>query len=156
MVKVYRSHFPNIKLYKDAQKVLPEMKKRYRVGLITDGIKKVQEKKVEALNIKDLFDVITYAIEHGGKNNIQPFQATLEKLGVEPSESIYIGDSPLKGFDMAKKLGIHTIRILRGEYRDREADKRNKPQLQIKDLHQLLLCKSINTLLTPSSLHSSS
>jgi putative hydrolase of the HAD superfamily len=137
MVEVYRTHFPNITLNKDAQEVLPKLKKKYTIGLITDGIKKVQESKVEALNIKDLFDVITYAVEHGGKNNIQAFQVTLEKLEVKPSETICVDDNPLKGFVVAKKHGIHTVRILRGEHRDLKVNKHCKPEFEIKNLRQL-------------------
>ncbi len=138
MVEVYRSHPPNITIHTDAQEVLPKFSKNYRVGLITDGIKKVQENKVEALNIKDLLDVTTYAIEHGGKNNIQTFLVTLEKLKVKPSETIYVDDNPLEGFIIAKKEGIHTVRILRGEHRDLKDDKRCKPEFKIKNLRQLL------------------
>ena len=137
MVDVYRNHTPEIVVYKDAQELLLKLKKEYRIGLITDGLRKVQEGKVKALKIKCFFDVVTYAIEHGGKNTTSAFQVTLEKLKVNPQDSIYIDDNPLKGFDIAKKLGIHTVRILKGEHRDFKADERHKPEFEVEDLQQL-------------------
>ncbi len=136
MVEVYRAHSPKITIYKDAQEVLSKIKKKYRVGLITDGIRKVQESKVNALDIKDLFDTITYAIEHSGKINIQTFRTTLKKLNVKPSESIYVDDNPLK-FRTARKLGIHAVRILKAEHRDYKVDQRYAPEFEITDLRQL-------------------
>ncbi|MCK4528882.1 HAD-IA family hydrolase, partial [candidate division WOR-3 bacterium] len=138
MVEVYRNHSPKITIYRDTQEVLPKLKKKYRVGLITGGVKKVQESKVKALNIEGFFDSITYAIEHNGKNNTQVFMATLEKLRVKPSESIYIDDNPLKGFFVARKLGIHTVRILRGEHKELKGDKPYYPEFEIRNLRQLL------------------
>lgn len=137
MVEVYRNHSPNIAVSKEVPEVLPKLRKKCRIGLITGGIKKVQESKVKALDIEDLFDVVTYAIEYGGKNDIQAFLATLEKLRANPSESIYIDDNPLKGFVIAKKLGIHTVRILRGEHRNLKVDKQHEPEFEIKNLRQL-------------------
>jgi putative hydrolase of the HAD superfamily len=139
MVRIYREHFPNITLFREAQKLLPELKKEYRLGLVTDGIKEVQKNKVEALNIESLFDVITYAVEFGGKNNAEPFLATLERLKVKPSESIYVDDNPLKGFTAAKKIGVITVRVLKGEDENIEiVDEQSKPDFQIRSLRELL------------------
>ena len=136
MVEIYRSHLPQISLYKAAHDVLLEIKKKYRVALITDGIKKVQESKVKALGIEDLFDVITYAIEHGGKNNIQAYLTTLRKLEIEPSQSVYIDDSP-KGLTIARKLGIHTARILKAERGNIRVYEHYEPEFEIRNLQQI-------------------
>ena len=137
MVGVYRSHQPNITIHTDAQEVLPKLRKNYRVGLVTDGIKQVQESKVNALNMEGYFDVITYAVEYDGKNNPQVFLAILEKLRAKPSESVYIDDTPLKGLPVAGKLGVHTVRILRGEHRQLKIEKRRYPEFEIRNLRQL-------------------
>jgi putative hydrolase of the HAD superfamily len=138
MVETYRSHFPNIRLYSDALEVLCETSRRYLTALITDGNREVQENKVRALGIRDHFKVITYAIEFGGKNNSGSFLATLERLNVEPSESMYIDDDPLKALATAKRLGIHTVRILKGENRGiKIIDRQCRPEFEISNLRQL-------------------
>lgn len=137
MVEVYRNHFPDISLYKDTLQVLPKMKKKYHLALLTGGIKKVQENKVKALNIADLFDVITYAVEHGGKKSVQPFQVILTKLHITPLETLYVDDNPMKGFVAAKKLGIRTVRMLRGRRRDHKSGTPVEPDFEISSLQEL-------------------
>lgn len=145
MVKTYRKHHPNIALFRDARKILPEIRKNYRTGLITDGIPGVQKSKVYALKIQNLFDQITYATLFGGKEDVKPFLITLKKLKVKPSESIYIDDNPNKGFTAAKKIGIQTVRILRGPNKNITlADKDQKPEFEIRNLQQLF--KVIDTI----------
>ncbi len=138
MVNVYRNHSPTISVSEDAPKILFELKKRYRLGLITGGVKKVQEIKVQALKIANLFDVIEYAIEYGGKNK-KVFLSTLDKLKTQPSYSVYIDDDPIKTFAIAKKLGIHTIRIRTCENKNIVvADEQCKPDFEIKNLEEIL------------------
>lgn len=137
MLNAYRNHLPNITLFSDAQEILPQVRREYRTALFTDGLKEVQENKVKALKIGNFFDVITYAVEYGGKN-IQAFSTTLERLKAEPSESIYIDDNPMKAFAVAKKLGIHIVQILRGENKNlKVTDEQCRPQFEILNLQQL-------------------
>ena len=138
MVTVYRNHIPSIVLFREAQKLLAKLKKKCRLGLITDGVLEVQKNKVKTLKIQHLFDVITYAVEYGGKHSVKPFLVTLKKLKVPASESIYVDDNPLKGFSAAKKTGIRTVRILRGPNKNlRIVDEGCKPEFEIQNLQQL-------------------
>jgi len=117
LVNIYRKHAPNISLYEDAKEILTELKDKYKLGLITDGWEKTQENKISALGITKYFDVITLTDVYGRGNwkpSSKPFKVTLDKLGVEPKESIYVGDNPMKDFFGAKKLGIHNVRVKRG------------------------------------------
>jgi putative hydrolase of the HAD superfamily len=137
MISVYRNHSPIITSFKDTNNTLSKLKKKHRLGLITDGVKKVQEIKVEALKIASFFDVITYAIDYGGKNNAV-FLATLKKLKTKPANSVYIDDNPTKTFAVAKKLGIHTIRIRKGENKNIvNADEQSKPDFEISKLEEI-------------------
>lgn len=138
MVRVYRNHLPKIFLFKEAQKLLLKLKEKYRLGLITDGALEVQKNKVKTLKIQDFFDVITYAVEYGGKHSVEPFLATLKKLKVPASQSIYVDDNPLKGFSAARKTGIRTVRILTGPSKNlRIVDEGCKPEFEIQNLQQL-------------------
>ena len=138
MINVYRNHSPNITVFKDTEDTLSKLRQRHHLGLITDGVKKVQEVKVEALKIASFFDAITYAVEYGGKNN-EAFLTTLEKLKTKPPNSVYIDDNPTKTFAIAKKLGIHTIRIRKGENKSiANADEQCKPDFEIRNLEEVL------------------
>jgi putative hydrolase of the HAD superfamily len=138
MVNVYRNHTPTITLFKDTKETLLRLRQKHHLGLITDGVKKVQEIKVKTLNIESLFDVITYAVEYGGKTNSEVFFATLAKLKTNPSHTIYIDDNPTKTFAVAKKLGIHTIRIMKGENKKIVvADEECKPDFEIRNSKEI-------------------
>jgi putative hydrolase of the HAD superfamily len=138
MVGVYRNHYPKITIFRDAAEVLPKIKKEYKIALVTGGTKKVQENKIEALKLKGFFDVITYAIECGGKNSVKTFSQTVERLEVNPARSMYVDDNPLNGFVAAKELGIHTAVILRGKNKIILVDKGCKPDVEVKNFRQLL------------------
>lgn len=138
VVELYRTHLPQISVFKDVHDILPILRKEYRLGLITDGLRRVQENKVKALKISSCFDVITYAEDYGGKHSPKPFSVILKQLQAKACESIYVDDNPHKGFAVAKEMGIRTVRILRGEHKDLVVDdEQNSPDFEINDLHQL-------------------
>jgi putative hydrolase of the HAD superfamily len=121
LVKVYRSHKPNIKLYPGVKKLLKSLKKRYKLALITDGLGYVQRNKVKALNIEKYFNLIIYTDDRGQKKS-KPhpysFKKVLNHFEIKPKEAICIGDDPHKDFIGAKKLGIKTVRVLQGRYKN--------------------------------------
>ena len=138
ILEVYRQHLPRISVFKDVCAVLPVLKKEYRLGLITDGLKLVQENKVKALKISGYFDATVFATDYGSKCSQKPFLAILEKLQVKATESVYVDDNPYKGFAIAKQLGIRTIRMLRGENKDLlVTEQQVKPDIEISNLYQL-------------------
>lgn len=121
LVQVYRKHKPKLSLYPRASVVLSELKKSHKLGLITDGNEQVQRRKVQALGVKDFFDVLIFTNHYGvekQKPDPFPYQRAIKMLRVKPVEAVYVGDDPYKDFIGAKKVGIRTIRILRGKYKD--------------------------------------
>ena len=142
LVEVYRTHKPKLSLYSEVRTVLSTLRKQgYKLGLITDGNVKVQRNKVEALKIKDFFDCIIFSDEYGiekQKPNSFPYRKVMEELKVSARETIYIGDNPYKDFVSAKKLGIHTIRIMRGQYKNVTLNKEFEAEYQIINLGELI------------------
>ena len=140
LIEIYRNHKPHISLYEDAAEVLPMLRKKYKLGIITDGRKKTQENKIHALSIKDYFDVITInTSEKKWKPNTDSFFFTVEKLGVKPWESVYIGDDPTKDFFGCRKIGTYTIRIRRGNglYDHLDLDYQYEADYTVSDLLQV-------------------
>jgi putative hydrolase of the HAD superfamily len=120
LVRIYRNHKPEISLYNDAEYILNKLKKTIKLGLVTDGYIATQQNKISSLKIKNYFDVI---IINSPKDNIDKknpkiFNKIIKKLKVNPKDTVYVGDNPLKDFIASKKIGIHTVRIKRksGEY----------------------------------------
>jgi len=141
LVTIYRNHEPHLYLHPEVRSVLCELKdKGYRLGLITDGDVQVQKSKVRALKIKDFFDYTLFSYEHGEdrcKPSPFPFQEAVEKLGVDPAESVYVGDNPLKDFAGANRLGMYTVRVLRGQNRTIEVESQYKARVRINTLCEI-------------------
>lgn len=116
LIDIYRTHKPKISLYDDTKKVLPLLKNRFHLGLITDGYPITQKLKVEALGIEKYFEKIIYTWEKGmrySKPSVEPFLDILEYFSCAPREAVYIGDNVEKDFKGPKEIGIFTIKILR-------------------------------------------
>ncbi|MFC5469711.1 HAD family hydrolase [Cohnella suwonensis] len=117
LVQVYREHTPQLSLYSDTDRVVKLLvEKDIPRGLITDGEKGVQWRKIEALGLKQRFPYIIVTDELGKdcwKPSAVPFERAKDLLRGEVQSFIYIGDNPHKDFFTAKKMGFHTIRIIR-------------------------------------------
>lgn len=154
LVRTYRQHLPDIKLCGDANVVLPELKKmNYKIGLITDGYRMVQRNKVKALGIEQYFDAIIYSDDHGlehWKPSELPYKLCLDNLNVNPDETVFVGDNPVKDFITANKLGIITVRIIRenGEHREKSCGEQYDAKYHIRNLNELLsILKKISTII---------
>ncbi len=112
-------------LIKHARDLLECLKnKQYKVGLITNGIPSIQKIKLKKLGIYDIFDSIVYAVElKAMKPSHIPYLKSIEELNVLPSESFYIGDDPNIDFCGARRIGMHTIRIKYGVYKNSPSNK---------------------------------
>ena len=121
LVQIYRKHEPNLSLYTDSSGVLPKLKKSHKLGLITDGNEQVQRRKTQALEVANFFDVLIFTAHYGEekqKPNPFPYKRAIKMLRVKSAEAVYVGDDPYKDFIGAKKVGLQTIRVLRGKYKD--------------------------------------
>jgi len=140
LVEVYRSNKPNIKLYPGTKSLLSSLKRKYKLALITDGLGYVQRNKVKALEIEKFFDLIIYTDEEGkdkSKPNLYSFRKVLKHFNISLKEAIYIGDDPHKDFIGAKKLGIKTIRVLQGRYKDIRGEKEFEADYNISKLTEI-------------------
>lgn len=140
LVKIYREHNPQLSLFPDAFVVLSRLKKDYKLGLITDGNERVQRKKIQALGIKDYLDIIIFTHKYGEgkqKPNPFPYQKAMKKLSIKSREAIYVGDDPCKDFIGAKRLGMYTIRVLRGKYKNIRLDKTFEADYEVENLEEI-------------------
>ena len=146
LINIYHTHMPDILLYPQVKKTLNALKKKgYKLGLITDGNVYVQQSKVRALKISAYFDCEIFSDEYGTnkrKPSLFPYEKMLKELNVHAEETVYVGDNPHKDFIGAKKIGMSTVRILKGNYKDiRLVEKYEAKYVinELKDLTELIL-----------------
>lgn len=82
----------------------------YLLGVITNGRSPFQEKNIKALGIASLVSTILVSEAMGmSKPDWAIFQAALQRLGVEPSEAVFVGDSPRSDIEGAQKAGMKAV-----------------------------------------------
>jgi len=117
-VACYREHRPDIRLLPDAEWVLRQLEGRVKLGLITDGFLETQERKVQALRLRERMQAVIltdlFGREHWKPSPV-PYEAASQMLQAAPGRCLYIGDNPAKDFVAANRLGWTTVQIDRGE-----------------------------------------
>ena len=112
MLKVYRSHKPDIHPYSGVAEMIAELKEKgIKVGIITDGRPEGQRNKLKSLGL-DIDDVII-TDELGGVQFRKPcdiaFRIMATRWRLNPADIVYVGDNPAKDFQAPQQLGMRCI-----------------------------------------------
>ena len=72
---------------------LARLKRRYRLGLVTNGLDRVQRSRLRVARLERYFDVVVTSESSGfAKPDPRILHVALEALGVSASEALYVGD----------------------------------------------------------------
>jgi putative hydrolase of the HAD superfamily len=101
------------------REVLERLKRRYRVGLISNSDGSVR-RLFELLKLDDCFDSFTDSRLCGfEKPDPRIFECAMAALGAAPNESLYVGDVYSIDFVGAQAAGMHAVLMdVAGAYRD--------------------------------------
>jgi putative hydrolase of the HAD superfamily len=114
---VYRSHPPRLRLPRSSRDLLARLRGGWRLGVLTNGLPRVQRAKVEALGLERLVDAVVYAEEHGartGKPDPAAFLEVASRLGVTPACSVLVGDDPVRDVAGARATGMRAVWLRSG------------------------------------------
>jgi polyol permease family/HAD superfamily hydrolase (TIGR01509 family) len=107
--------YPTSALYPDVKPTLSALALKFKLGLVANS----GEAALRALRrdgLHDLFDVIALADLVGmEKPSEKIFQYALEKAGVPASRAVHVGNRLDSDIRPAKRLGLRTVWILRGD-----------------------------------------
>jgi putative hydrolase of the HAD superfamily len=144
MIRAYRDHTPDVKLYPDVRPVLARLRGRFRLGLITEGFGAVQRSKIDSLGLASEFERVVVLGEDERqfwKPSPEPFHRWRGGVEVEPDQALYVGDNPAKDFLGARRAGWASVRLRRadGLHRSREPETAEAaPDFEIDSLEALL------------------
>jgi len=116
--------YQRIKPYPDVIPVLKTLKaKGYRLGIISDGLVEIQINRLKALKLKEYFDTCTFS-EEVGRNKPSPeiFQLALKRARCDPLEAVMVGDNVRTDIAGANRMGMISVWIRRGIFKDLEPD----------------------------------
>jgi len=115
LLSVMRHHQPALTLPLTVASALRDLRRSgWKLGVLTNGPREIQARKVAALGVARFVDTIVYATEHGsgaGKPDPEPFSVVLGRLGVPPSAAVFVGDDEVCDVAGAASAGLSTIRF---------------------------------------------
>lgn len=117
LVDAYRDHQPAISLSDEVRLTLTQLRQRFVIGIVTDGLASIQRRKTDALGLAGIVDTIVYCWEHGEpKPSPRGFQLAVEQLGGPPVAAV-VGDNVHHDLPAAVALGAPFIRVRGGRLR---------------------------------------
>jgi putative hydrolase of the HAD superfamily len=138
--KYYEKILEKTIAFEDAEQTLIFLKNcGFKIGVISDGLRKIQIKRLKKLRLLNLFDTIVIS-EDVGVNKPSPkiFLEAFKRLNVSPQESVMVGDNLVKDLKTAKRLGTLTIWVKRSMTHPLDYNKKiDYVDFIIKDLREI-------------------
>lgn len=101
--------------YHGVKKTIESLKKKYKIAILSDAPIHKAWMRIVLMDIDNLLDtVITFEDTKMRKPHPLPFKKAIEKLNVDPSEILMVGDSIRRDMVGAKALGMKTCLALYG------------------------------------------
>ena len=124
-------------------KSISELKKKYKLGIITNVDKTVTSdsihKLLEETNLLRFFNVITVSSEvNYEKPDKKIFELTLKKLNVEFYETIMVGDRIPFDILGGNMIGMKTVFIKSNNNQDEVTNEKETPTYKIQSLNELI------------------
>lgn len=109
-------------IFPDAAKLLIELRNRgIKTGVITNGPSVLQHTKMDNSGLLEYLDILIVSGDYDfAKPQPEIFIYTAEKLGLKPSECIYVGDHPVNDIEGALSAGMNAVRMNWGWFKDKD------------------------------------
>jgi len=96
-----------------AESMLTALRRRYRVGLLTNGPTRAQREKLATLGWEDAFDATVVSGElPAGKPDAAAFTALLDVLDAHADETVYVGDEVDADVGGASAAGLTVVQVV--------------------------------------------
>ena len=116
--------------------VLRDLGRRYRLGVVTNGIDRVQRSRIVASGLAPLFETVVTSQSCGfAKPDPRILHVALEAMGVAPRHAVYVGDDPATDGAAARAAGVRFVWMDRGQrFRGRRPARRVGSLPELADL----------------------
>lgn len=96
--------------YPHVRQVLDDLRRHYRLGVVTDGQTAYARPELDELGLLDYFDPIVVSGELGfRKPDRRMFDIALRALEVAPEHAVYVGNDAFRDIHGARRVGLHTV-----------------------------------------------
>ncbi|MBZ5524106.1 MAG: HAD family hydrolase [Acidobacteriia bacterium] len=113
-----------LKLFRGSLPLLHFLHRRgVRIFIVSFGEPEIQRAKARALGLEDepAVEAIFYADRSKALTKDIAFRQIQEKTGLPSRQMLVVGDRPMSEIRAGKSLGMHTVRLKRGEFAAQEA-----------------------------------
>lgn len=87
--------------------VLQELRKRFRLGVVTNGLDRVQRSRLAVSGLAPFFEVVVTSQGAGyAKPDPRILQVALDAMGLTPRQALYVGDDPPTDGGAAAAAGV--------------------------------------------------
>jgi len=105
----------------DVLKLIQKLYGRYRLAVLSNAPPGLSQWLAE-WRILDFFDLVFCSGDEGVvKPDAKPFELTLERLGVQPGEAVFIDDT-VENVEAARQMGLHGILFTTAEVLENELE----------------------------------
>lgn len=101
----------HMKLNEGVEELLKFVKgKGWKIGICTDLTAQIQLRKIRKLGLDKWLDCLVTSEEAGiEKPNLEMFQLSLRKMGLESKDVLYVGDSYCRDVEGARSAGMNAV-----------------------------------------------
>ena len=128
----------NMKTYKNVIPTLKKLKRKYKLGIVSDAPTLKVWIRIHELKIVDYFDIVVARNSKIMKPHKFPFNRAISKLKIKPKNILFVGDKPHRDIKGAKLIGMKTALA---EYGLQDCYKKylknNKPDFVLKSINDI-------------------
>jgi len=123
-INSYRATPGSLNLLPGIKDALQELRKYYKIGIVSVGVHEIQRNKVAVLGLSELVNDVTIEEDKPGLRRVpvlhRALQASVSRLSERAGFTLFVADNPFKDFQAARRLGMMSVRVLTGEYSEVE------------------------------------
>lgn len=96
--------------------MLRSLRARYRLGVVTNGIDRVQRSRLAASGLSPLFETVVTSQGCGyAKPDPRILHVALDAMRIAPHHAVYVGDDPAVDGAAARAAGVPFVWMDRGD-----------------------------------------
>jgi putative hydrolase of the HAD superfamily len=139
VVAYEHTKFGYLKPFPGVVPTLIELRQRFRLGVISNGLAIKQWEKLINLSLHHFFDVVVTSEEVGcEKPSREIFEVAVRRLGVACEECVMVGDRIDTDIAGGKRAGMRTVWLRRGKYASAEPrNEEERPDAVIREIVEL-------------------
>jgi HAD superfamily hydrolase (TIGR01509 family) len=136
--RIWRTHYKkhSSRLMPATRRVLDQLRRRYKLGLVTSGDRDRVTRQLREFNLTRSFPTrVCGGDTREKKPHPAPLNTALKQMKVKPAECVYVGDTP-EDIEMSRAAGVRAIAVL-GPFPTETRLRSANPEFLLNDLQEL-------------------